>query len=224
VEGSWGSGQFQEQFEGLANQAREAEAALEQYRTQHGLIDLPDDGTSGAARTTTVARQQLSEVTSQLAQVSRERAQKEAELSQAKAVINGQVGHIGTLPDVLMSPYILQLLNQETTVATKEAQLAASEGSGNPELIAVRAQLSRVQARLTQEMSNIVQSLGNEVQAARRQEEILQRRVQQLREAVGSENVAEVGLQGLRAKARATRSIYYNFLTRSTQLAKVAGI
>jgi capsular exopolysaccharide synthesis family protein len=215
---------FQEQLEGLANQAREAEAALEQYRTQHGLIDLPDDGTSGAARTTTVARQQLSEVTSQLAQVSRERAQKEAKLSQAKAVTNGQVGHIGTLPDVLMSPGVLQLLNQETTVAAKEAQLAASEGSGNPELIAVRAQLNRIQARLTQEMSNIVQSLGNEVQAARGQEEILQRRVQQLREAVGSENVAEVGLQGLRAKARATRNIYDSFLTRATQLANVAGI
>ena len=131
---------FQEQLGGLANQVREAEAALEQYRSQHGLIDLPDDGTSGASRTTSVVRQQLSEVTSQLAQVSRERAQKEAKLSQARAVVNGkQVGHIGTLPEVLMSPGVLQLLNQETTVAAKEAQLAASEGPGNPELIAVRA-------------------------------------------------------------------------------------
>jgi capsular exopolysaccharide synthesis family protein len=216
---------FQEQLGGLANQAREAEAALEQYRTQHGLIDLPDDGTSGASRATSVVRQQLSEVTSQLAQVSRERAQKEARLSQARSVVNGkQVGHVGTLPEVLMSPGVLQLLSQETTVAAKEAQLAASEGAGNPELIAVRAQLSRIQARLAQEMSNIVQSLSNEVQTSRGQEEILQHRVQQLREAVGSENVAEVGLQGLRAKARATRSIYDSFLTRATQLANVSGI
>jgi capsular exopolysaccharide synthesis family protein len=217
---------FQDQLGGLADQVREAESAVERYRSQHGLVDLPNDGTSGASSGgKSVVRQQLSEVTSQLALVSRERAQKEAKLSQARAVVSGQhLGRLDALPEVLMSPSILQLLNQETTIAAKEAQLAASEGSGNPELIAVRAQLSRMKARLLQEMSNIVQSLNNEVQTARGQEEILQRRVQQLRELVGVENAAEVGLQGLQAKARATRSIYDSFLTRATQLANVAGI
>lgn len=213
---------FQEQLAGLAEQARTDEAAVEIYRAQHGLVDLPDDGTSGAQRATSIARQQLGEVASQLMQVTRERAQKEATLTQAKAAMSG--AQTGTLPAVLSSPVINQLIGQEATVAGREAELAASEGNNNPDLIAVRAQLAKLQHKIQQEMGYIVQSLSTEVQSARQQEEMLQKKLDNLRGSVGQENTAEVGLQSLRAKARATRSIYDSFLTRATQLANVGGI
>jgi len=213
---------FQEQLAGLAEQARADEAAVESYRAQHGLIDLPDDGTSGAQRATSVARQQLGEVASQLMQVTRERAQKEAMLTQAKTAMVG--AQTGALPEVLTSPVINQLIGQEAGVAGREAQLAASEGNNNPDLVAVRAQLAKLQHRIQQEMGNIVQSLSTEVQSARQQEQTLREKLDYLRGSVGQENTAEVGLQSLRAKARATRSIYDSFLTRATQLANVAGI
>ncbi len=213
---------FQEQLAELADQVRKTEGAVEQYRAQHGLLDLPADGTSGSTRTTSVTRQQLNEVASQLTQVARDRAQKEAKLAQARTALNTQ--QPGALPDVLMSPVITQLLSQEATLAGREAQLAASEGSGNPELVAARAQLRRLQLRVSQEMLNIVQSLSTDAQSTREQEQTLRRRMDDLRESVGAENSAEVGLQGLQAKARATRGIYDSYLTRVTQLANVAGI
>jgi succinoglycan biosynthesis transport protein ExoP len=213
---------LQDQLGGLAEQMRTTEAAVQQYRAQHGLIDLPDDGTSGALHATSVIRQQLSEVASELTQVSQDRAEKEARLAQAQAAMDGQ--HIATLPDVLKSPVILQLLQQETLIVAHEAQLASSEGNGNPELVAVRAQLLRVHVRIGREMANVILSLNTEVRSARAEEAALRQRMGELREAVGVENSAEVGLQGLQAKARATRNLYDSFLTRATELANVAGI
>jgi polysaccharide biosynthesis transport protein len=213
---------FQDQLEGLSNDVHTTEMALEKYRTEHGLLDLPADGTSGALRTTSVARQQLSDIARQLAEASRDRAHKEAKLAQANAAAKGQ--QTSALPEVLVSPMIAQLLAQEAAVAGREAQLAASQGGNNPELAAVRAQLRRLQAKVAQEAADIVQSLSTEVKAARAQEETLRRRTDMARDAVGAENAAEVGLQGLQAKARTTRSIYESFLGRATQLANVAGI
>ena len=216
--GDW----FQAQLAGLADQVHAAESAVEQYRAEHGLIDSTDEGTDGGTRPTSVLRQQLDQVASQLTQASRDLSQKEAKLAQAKiAVANND---LGSLPDVLVSPMITELMAQETAISAQAARLAASEGSGNPELIATRAQLHRVAGRLAGQMANVVQSLNSEVQSAREQQEVLQHRLEELRQKVGQENAAEVGLRGLQAKAHATRSLYDSFLTRATELANVAGI
>jgi polysaccharide biosynthesis transport protein len=217
--GDW----FQAQLAGLADQVHTAESAVEQYRAEHGLIDSADEGADGGAlRPTSVLRQQLDQVASQLTQASRDLSQKEAKLAQAKiAVANND---LGSLPDVLVSPMITELMAQETAISAQAARLAASEGSSNPEMIATRAQLHRVAGRLAVQMANVVQSLSSEVQSAREQQETLQHRLEDLRQKVGQENAAEVGLRGLQAKAHATRSLYDSFLTRATELANVAGI
>ena len=109
-------------------------------------------------------------------------------------------------------------------MAGRAAQLAASEGPRNPEMVATYAALHRVQGHIAAQMANIVQSLHTEVQSARAQQTALQERLEALRQEVGQENSAELGLQGLHAKAHATRSLYDSFLTRATELANVAGI
>ena len=212
--GDW----FQAQLAGLADQVHAAESAVEQYRAEHGLIDSADDG----AGHTSVLRQQLDQVAWQLTQASRDLSQKEANLAQARiAVANND---LGSLPDVLVSPMITELMAQETAISAQAARLAASEGNSNPELIAIRAQLHRVAGRLAVQMANVVQSLNSEVRSAREQQEALQHRLQESRHKVGQENAAEVGLRGLQAKAHATRSLYDSFMTRATELANVAGI
>lgn len=213
---------LQAQLGGLADQVHAAETAVEQYRAQHGLIDLPDDGTSGAAHPTSVLRQQLDQVASELTQASRDVAQKVAKLSQAQDAMSHH--DLSSLPDVLMSPVVTELLAQEATMAGRAAQLAASEGPRNPEMVATYAALHRVQGHIAAQMANIVQSLHTEVQSARAQQTALQERLEALRQEVGQENSAELGLQGLHAKAHATRSLYDSFLTRATELANVAGI
>ena len=213
---------FQEQMGKLAEQLRADGLAVEQYRLEHKLDDQPpDDGT--ATHVASINRQQLDTLSNQLMQVSRERALKEGELAQADAVIRGQaVG--GALPAVLASPVIVELVGQIATATGREAQLATTQGVGNPDLVAARAQLRRLQGRLQSEMINISNSLRTEVRAAQLQEKSLQDQLNRLRLAVSDENSAQVPLQVLQTKERATRSIYESFLVRATQLANVAGI
>jgi capsular exopolysaccharide synthesis family protein len=73
-------------------------------------------------------------------------------------------------------------------------------------------------------MTNVANSLTAEVRGARAQELLLQQQMERLRVTVSGENSAQVGLQALQTKARATRTIYESFLTRATQLANVSGI
>ena len=167
-------------------------------------------------------RQQFNQVASELTQASRDVAQKVAKLSQAQDAMSHH--DLSSLPDVLMSPVVTELLAQEATMAGRAAQLAASEGPRNPEMVATYAALHRVQGHIAAQMANIVQSLHTEVQSARAQQTALQERLEALRQEVGQENSAELGLQGLHAKAHATRSLYDSFLTRATELANVAGI
>jgi polysaccharide biosynthesis transport protein len=215
---------FQEQIGALSEQLRAANLAVEQYRQQHRLDEEPpSDDPNAAARTQTINRQQLDTISRQLVDISRERAHQEAQLAQAQAATRGEV-EPSSLPEVLVSPVIRQLLAQTTVVAGREAQLAATQGAGNPELAAVRAQLRKLQLRTAQEMGNVASSLDIEVKTARAQEQALQRQMAQLRSSVSGENSAQVGLQALQTQARATRSIYESFLTRATQLANVAGI
>ena len=213
---------FKEQMGSLSEQLRTDGLAVEQYRQEHRLDEQPPDDGAGA-RSATVSRQQLDAISGTLAEVSRERAQKEGQLAQAQAVIHGQA--LGTaLPEVLASPLITQLMAQMATVAGREAELSTVQGGSNPELVAARAQLARLQARAQGEMANIANSLAASVNASRAQEKSLRDQAEQLRRAVGAENVAQVALQALQTKARATRTIYESFLSRATQLANVAGI
>ncbi len=214
---------FQEQMGKLAGQLRADGLAVEQYRLEHRLDDQPpDDGTPGT-RPASINRQQLDAISSQLVQVARERALKEGQLAEAEAVMRGQ-GLGDTLPAVLASPVIVELIGQISIANGREAQLASQDGVGNPDLVAARAQLHRLQARLQSQMGNISNSLRAEVRAASLQEQSLRNQMERLRLAVSGENAAQVPLQVLQTRERATRSIYESFLVRATQLANVAGI
>ncbi|HEY0181297.1 MAG TPA: polysaccharide biosynthesis tyrosine autokinase [Rhodopila sp.] len=214
---------FQEQMGILSEQLRAAELDVEHYRQEHRLDEeSPNDGDLGT-RVPTINRQQLEAISRELVGVSRDRALKEGQLEQAQLALRGKVA-VGTLPEVLVSPMIAQLQNQMAAVEGREAQLATSQGSNNPELVATQAQQRKLQLNLDREMANVANSLSTQVNVARLQEKALQNRLEQLRAAVSVENSAQVGLRALQTKARATRGIYESFLTRATQLANVAGI
>ena len=214
---------FQDQMGKLSEQLRAAELEVEAYRREHRLDEESPSDSDVGNRVATINRQQLEAISHQLVDVSRERALKLGQLQQAQLALQGKVS-VGTLPEVLVSPMIAQLLGQIAVVEGREAQLGTSQGGNNPELVATQAQQKKLQASLMREMTNIANSLGTQVNVATMQEELLQKKLENLRGAVSVENSAQVGLRSLQTKTRATRGIYESFLTRATQLANVAGI
>ncbi len=213
---------FQQQLGTLGEQVRTDETKVERYRQQHGLRETLSTE-AGNPTTSSANRQQLDAVSTLLAQVSRDRAEKEAQLAEAQMAQRGGTP-ISALPEIVNSPMIARLVEQISEVAGKEAEMAESQGERNPDLAAVRSQLAKLQARAAREMNNIAHSLASAVNAAREQEDGLQSRLDQLRDAVSDENSAQIGLQTLETKTRATRTIYESFLNRATELANTAGI
>ena len=217
---------LQVQVASLGSQVRADDQAVEAYRLSHGLgEETPDSVTNGEgqSRFQTVNRQQLDDISHQLIDVSRDLAAKESDLIQARAALNGAIP-TSELPSVLASPIIAGLVGETAALASREADLAVSEGPGNPQLRSARARLAAMTARTHQEMASIASSLAVQVSAARAQQQALQQRMEELRQAVSSENAAELGLNTLKTQARATRNIYESFLSRAAQLANVAGI
>jgi capsular exopolysaccharide synthesis family protein len=215
---------LQGQVASLASQVQADDAAVEAYRLSHGLgEETPDNVQNGTAQVQTVNRQQLDAISTQLVDVTRDLTAKEGELIQARAALNGSIS-TSDLPAVLASPIIAQLMDETAAASGRAAELATSEGPGNPELRSARAAVSSLQARTREEMASVARSLSVQVAAEQSQQQALQQEMGQLKGAVGNENAAELGLSTLETQARATRNIYESFLSRAAQLANVAGI
>ena len=217
---------LQGQVTSLAAQVRADDAAVEAYRLSHGLgEEMPDQaGNAGLnGQVQTVNRQQLDDISKQLIDVSRDLTEKEGELAQAQTALHGTIS-TNDLPAVLASPMIAQFLDEAAQASGRAAELANTEGPGNPQLASAEARAGALQARARDQMGNVARSLSVQVAAEREQQTALQQQMEQLRGAVSGENAAELGLSTLETQARATRGIYESFLSRAAQLANVAGI
>jgi capsular exopolysaccharide synthesis family protein len=209
----------------LADEVRRKDDAVEAYRQGHGLAEASPASfdNPGSQREETINRQQLNATSAALVQVSSDLSQKEGDLKAAEAAVTGHVSP-DDLPAVLSSPMVAALIQQSAAASARSAELGSSLGSANPELKSANASARAIAARTATQIKSVIRGLTVQVQATRAQKALLQQQLDQLRDAVGKENAAELGLNTLESQAQATRNLYESFLTRAAQLANVAGI
>jgi succinoglycan biosynthesis transport protein ExoP len=213
---------FQERLGELVIKVRAAEQAVQLFREENGLTEVPTFR-NGAQAYASINAQQMVQTNQQLMQLMSDRAQKEAQLQEMNRVLQ-QGGRVEALPTVVQSSLIQRLRELEVTLAGREAEIAATLGDRSPDLVSVRSQRRGVQRRIQEEMANLTGGLQNEVLTLQTQEQRLRANFAELRGRVSIENLAEVRLHGLLAEAQASRGIYESFLQRATQLANVSGI
>lgn len=189
----------------LRRDVGEKEQAVEQYRKQSGLLA----GATGA----TLISQQISDLNAQMIVARTSRAEAEARLSQIRRLVQSP-GGASAAADVLGSPIVQSLLNQESEVKREVAQLADEYGERHPRMISSRAALRDVQAKIATEISKVVQKLDNDVGVARAREATLQQSLDQLKGRMAQSNSAEVQLRALEREATAGRTMLETFLGR----------
>lgn len=138
-----------EKIAGLRVDVSDKEQAVAQYRKQAGLL-LGTDGN-------TLISQQISELSAQSIVARTSRAEADAKLSQVRRLVQLQ-GGAGAAADVLGSPIIQALVEQESTVKREVAALADEFGDRHPRMISVRAALRDIQAKIAAEIAKVVQS------------------------------------------------------------------
>jgi len=183
----------------LQKDAAAKAAAVEQYRIAHGLT---------TAMTSTLLQEQVSGLSTQLLAARARLAELEGQADTAKRSNPQQ------LAEVLASPTIGKLREQEATIAAERARLVATYGHNWPALGRVESQLAGVRVQIAAEAARTVQSLPNAVASVRANVDSLSKRLTDLRAQISQMDEARARLTTLEDDSSSARGVYNEFLTR----------
>lgn len=198
----------------LRGRVAEAEAAVEAYRERAGLI---------AGRDGTVVSQQFSELNRQLAMVSNERMRTEAKQRQF-ARLREQGGNLEAVPEVLSSPVIQSLRQQEAALALKLADASTRYGDSHPTVLNYRASLDDVDRKIKAQAARIAMGIQSEVDSLRSSESALRDEMARLEQQTAENGRAEIRLRELQREADAMRSLYQTMLVRVQEAREQEGL
>ena len=188
----------------LSQQVQVDEAAVQRYKAENHLNDMAD----GAP----LIDQQMGGIDTQLVQARADLAAKLASYDRIKSLM--QTGHVADVSQIVSSPLIISLREQQATAIQNEAELETRYGARNPKLIAAQSQKRDLDAKIAQEVDRLAGSVANDVAVARAQVTSLEGSLRQTESESTDQNLARVKLKALEANAVSTRSMYEAFVTR----------
>jgi capsular exopolysaccharide synthesis family protein len=162
-----------------------------------------------------VETQQLSELNSQLVVARANRAEAEARLRRIRELVGS--GAIDSAPDVLASPLIQQLREQEVELQRGLAEASGRLGNRHPTIINSKNELRDLRAKINAEVGKVVQSVASEVEVAQSREAELTSSLEALQTKAADLSRAEVKLKELQREADANHALFYVFLNRFKQ-------
>ncbi|MGE5146038.1 MAG: GumC family protein [Candidatus Eiseniibacteriota bacterium] len=192
-----------------------SERAVEDFRRENGLIQGKDQ--------VNLTTGQITELSSQLVVARTKVAEAEARLKQVQAVARSGSG-ADAVGEVLQSPLIQALRQQEAGVLRKQAELATKYGPKHPQMINVNAELADLRQKITIEVRNIIANLRTELEVAKAREASLGRDLSSMEQRVGGLNEKEVQLRALEREATANRTLLNTFLQRFKETSGQEGI
>lgn len=188
----------------LLEQVEAAEVQVESLRKQFGL-EASDQGT--------LSSQEMVEINTQLVMARTARAEAEVRLRRVEALLRSPDG-AASASEVLDSPLIQRLREQEAEVQRRVAELSSELGERHPQMIKLRAEAQDLQASIRAQVRKIVAGLRNEVSVARAREQSLQQSLSASREQVALDNEDEIRLRAAEREAESSRSLLATLLSR----------
>jgi succinoglycan biosynthesis transport protein ExoP len=191
----------------LARQLMQEQAAVQQYKAQHGLND--------SAPGNSLVDQQMAAINAQIVQARSDLAQKQAEADRVGT--SAAAGNAADVSQVVASPLIVQLRGQQADLIRQEADLASKYGPLHPKLVAVQAQRRDLDAKIGQEITRVAGSLGNDVTTTQAHLNSLQQSLGQVERQANGQNQSRVELEALQSNADSTKAQYQAFVGRLRQ-------
>jgi succinoglycan biosynthesis transport protein ExoP len=192
-----------------------AEAAVERFKAQAGLISTGESGL--------IVSQQLRDLYTQISvyegNLARLTARRKelAKLSAAQVAGEAAAQNGGT-PEAIESPVIAALRAQYAAISQNEAQLERMLGDRHPDLANAREQRRAVLQEIQNELSRIARSADEEYRRAQGSLEGLRKRAETLVQSQIASNEAEIKLRQLESEASAIRVVYDSSLGRVKEL------
>lgn len=196
----------------LRAQVQASDRALQVFASQHNLT---------LNKGQTVTAEQISGINTQLVLASADLAQKEANLRQAQGLI--KTGGISAAAQVLSSPLIQNLREQQAKLLLEQAQLSTRYKPEHPAMINIRAQLRDLNQKIQDEIDRIVSGIQAEVVAAQAKVGSLRQSLADLQQS-GVQSDVQVQFEELQREAQANRTLYETFLNRFKQTSTEADV
>jgi len=197
-----------QRMEGMREQVKQSEEAVANFRSEHGLVTTSSEGKL------TINEQQLSDLNGKLVTARAETAAKRAAYEQALQM-QQQGGSLQTVSEVVRSPVISQLRNQQAVAAQKIAELVSRYNDDHPLVVRGRAELRDINNSIANETGRIIVNLKNEYDVAKAREDSLQKSLDQISGASGLDNSVGVRLRELERNNAANKTLFESFLSQA---------
>lgn len=191
-----------DRVETLRRDATEAEAAVAAYRARHGL---------GQDREGSLAAEERARLTTALAEARAARADAEARHQRLRRALTETPASVG---EVLASPVVHRLRDQEAQVGRTLADLSARYGPLHPRLAETQAELDDLRRQIAAEAARIADGVADEARVARVREQALADALAGLERQRAGEGAASAPLLALEQEAAAARALHESFLRR----------
>ena len=194
--------------EELRQKVLESENAVARYRAQNQLR---------AGTRLSLDEQRLSEVNAALIEAKAAVAEKESKFALIRRMRREDNGLV-SVSEVLNSPVIGALRQEELRLLKDEALLLQEYGPRHPKIIEIQAQKKNLAAKIDLELANIMGVLENELAIALARRDALEQSLEQAKQQQNVRDQAEVQLNELQREADANRTLYTSFLSRYKEL------
>jgi len=197
---SWLSGQIDD----LRAKVQASESEVEKYRADNGLL---------AGATSTVSKQQLSELNTQISLADAAKAEAQAKADEINRLLkNG--GRIDASADVLSNTLIQALREQQVSAQRNVEQLSATYLPNHPKMIAAMKELDSVNMQVRGEALRVATSMQSQAKIADQRAQALRDQLTKLKTDQATANFSDVKLQELMREAQANRTLLQNMLAR----------
>ncbi|WP_105384902.1 polysaccharide biosynthesis tyrosine autokinase [Neorhizobium alkalisoli] len=200
---------LQERLNDLNTRAQQASLAVEQYKTEHGLV---------SPRGELLSSQQLSDLNSQLIVAQADSATASARYQQYKAIIDK--GAEAAVENAVISArdtdnsVIQDLRKRYIAINDRERGVIQQFGANHPQAVALKGEKEEISQQIYRELQQLTGSFRNEFEVASSREKSLRDSIDRVAGRNSQANVSMVQLRELEQKAAALKTLYESYLGR----------
>jgi len=195
-----------EQLAEAKRNLKAAEALLQQYQKRTGLVATTD--------TQTLVNKRLAEMEKALVLAKTQLSDATIRYNQANRLVGLASGELGSVPDVLASPTVLEMANEERKLARNERLLSERLSDNHPDLINARTELEVVHKNLQSEIKRIVADLKDRKESAAASVANLLRLLKEEKAKIGSMTGEALELARLEREVESSQKLYDALLAR----------
>jgi capsular exopolysaccharide synthesis family protein len=191
----------------LRNQVKKSDQAIEDYRRLHGLYK------SGSG---SVTSQQLAELNTHLLAAQTAKAGADSRLAEAQALRGGKLNS-DTVPEVLQSPLIGALKQQQADTERRAAEVSAVYGDQHPLSRSTRAEAASLAGRINAEVARTIEGVARDARTADARYAAMLQQFEDLKSKMGVVNDKSIHLEALEREAVINRNLLEAMLNRAKE-------